>query len=73
MLHGLDPLGNHRETQLVTEADNRTDDRCRDPFAIGIDDDRLVDLDGVDRQIHQMGQRRVAGAEVVQRDPYPRP
>jgi hypothetical protein len=33
--------------------------------------ERFRDLEDVDRQRAQAGQRRVAGAEVVERDPHP--
>ena len=31
-------------------------------------DERAVDLEGLDRQLRQIGQRRIAGAEIVDRD-----
>src|SRR3712207_8638308 len=42
------------------------------PAAVDLHDERPVQFQHVDRQPGDLVQRRVAGAEVVQRDPHPR-
>ena len=64
----LDSLGDEVETEGVAEVD--------DPFqkhevgSTGVDrvGEAAVDLDDVDREALQVGERRVAGAEVVERE-----
>ena len=62
---GLDALGDHRQAEGVAELDDGLDDRR----VLGVDaqavDERAVDLDRLDREPLQVGERRVAGAEVV--------
>ena len=64
----LDTLGDDPQPQVVAEADDRADDR-EVVVALGqVPHERAVDLHLVHRQAAQPGQRRVAGAEVVDRD-----
>src|ERR1700674_4207341 len=65
---GLDAFGEHRQAQSATEAQYRQDDRRG--LTIGIDrlDEGAIDLDPVERKRAQIGQRRIAGAEIVHRN-----
>ena len=70
MLLGLDALGDHGEAQVVGEIDGRAHDhrRCR---CRSSEHERLVDLELVQRQALEMGERGIAGAEVVDRQTDP--
>ena len=61
----LDTFGDDGEVQRLGEADDRAHDR----LALGVPaetvDERAVDLQRVDREPLEVGERRVAGAEVV--------
>ena len=48
--------------------DDVADQIALDPVRQDIVDERFVDLERADRQTPQVGERGVAGAEVVQRD-----
>ncbi len=67
----FDPVGHHGQPQSVGEVDNGGNDQG----IVGVVAERghevLVDLDHVDRELLQVGQRRIAGAEVVQGHSYP--
>ena len=52
----------------MRDADDRLDDRAV-VRVTQVADERLVDLDLVDRELPQTGERRVTGAEVVDRQP----
>src|SRR5579859_2954073 len=67
----LDPLPERLEPERLAKLDQALDDRCG--FARGGDpsDERAVDLDRVEREGAEVGERAVAGAEVVDRDPHP--
>lgn len=69
--NGFDALGEGREAKIPTELDKRSDEG----FGLGGAGDgtgeRLVDLEGVDRELLKIGQGRVTGAEVVNGDPDP--
>ncbi len=64
----LDPFGGGRHAERVGEAEHGADDR----HAVGIDhhpgDEAAVDLEHVDRQALEIGEARIAGAEIVHRD-----
>ena len=62
---GLDAFGDHRQAQRVAEIDDRADDREIVVVVIDTVDQRLVDLQVVERKALQVGHRRVAGAEIV--------
>src|SRR5229473_8347872 len=65
---GLDAFREHGQAKSATEAQYRPDNRRG--LTVGIDrlDEGAVDLDPVERKRAQVGQRRVAGAEIVHRD-----
>ena len=69
LLSGLDALGGDRQLQRVPELDHRVDDRDVLLVVGKPAHERPVDLDAVDGQAAQVLERRVAGAEVVDRDP----
>src|SRR6185437_14118974 len=73
LLAGLDALGDDRYAQRVGDRDDALGEgesplRGGDAF-----DEGLVDLQYVDRQFPQVAERRVAGAEVVDRQPDTEP
>ena len=69
LLARLHPLGDHLELQALGERD----DRLRDRGVVGVGrdvlDERLVDLEGADREALEVAERGVAGPEVVDREP----
>src|SRR3954452_9264708 len=65
LLDGLDALGDDRETEAVAEGDDGFGDRAVVLVAGQSVDERTVDLEAVDRQLLEVCERRVAGAEVV--------
>ena len=62
---GLGAFGHHIHAEVVGERDDRFQDH-RPGAAVGGAHERLVDLDGVEREALQIGQRGMAGAEIVQ-------
>ena len=65
---GLDALGDDAQAEVVGEVDRGAHDRGVGGVDGHLDHERLVDLDHVDREPLEVGQRRVAGAEVVDRE-----
>src|SRR5262249_3291135 len=65
---GLDALRHHRQLEAAAQTDDRADDRRRLRIVLEIGDEGLVDLDLVERKGLQIGQRRIAGAEIVHGD-----
>src|SRR5216683_2820657 len=68
LLRGLDPLGDHARRERMRERDDRLRDRRVVPFLVHPADERAVDLEAVDRQPRQIGEARIARAEVVHGD-----
>src|SRR6266702_5782760 len=67
LCRGLDAFRNDRQI----EGSGKLNDRCQDRDRLGtIDpvDERLVDLDLVELKGGQIGQRRIANAEIVERN-----
>ena len=65
----LDPLGHGLEPEHLAQLDERVHDGRG---LLGVGDgghEGLVDLEDVDRELPEVGERRIAGAEVVDRDP----
>src|SRR3712207_6864546 len=60
-------LGDHARADPVGDVEHRGDDRPARTLADRLADERAVDLQVVDRQRAHVRQRRVAGAEVVDR------
>jgi hypothetical protein len=66
-----DPLGNHRHAQIVTQADSSTNNDLVILVFQHSHHKGLINLDLRNRQATQVGQRGVAGAKIVDRDPHP--
>ena len=66
----LDALGHHGLVQLSRQGDDRGDDGVVARILAEVADERAVDLEHVERQPLQVRQRRVAGAEIVDRQPH---
>src|SRR4051794_5781112 len=67
LLLGLDALGNDADAERAPHREDGGHDRLvlrRADYAV---DERAVDLQRVDREATHVGERRVAGAEVVER------
>src|SRR5690606_13837799 len=64
----FDPLGDHLEAQALGERDDRLGDRGVVRIGGDVLDERLVDLERLDREALEVQRRRVAGAEVVDRE-----
>jgi hypothetical protein len=71
------PSATTDEVEVLGDARDRLDQRQRELRALArraeVLDERAVDLDRVDGQVAQVGERRVAGAEVVDREPDAQP
>jgi hypothetical protein len=68
LLPGLHALGNHLEAQLVGHGDDGLGEGPVAPVGGQVLDEALVDLDDVDVELLQVGQGRIAGAEIVDGD-----
>ena len=66
LLGGLDALGHDRHAEQVGELDDREDDGVARAILFQVGDEALVDLDDVDREALEVGERGVAGSEVVE-------
>ena len=64
---GLDALGDHAQAQAVAEIDDRAHDHLVVQVVLEVLHERLVDLEPLDRQPLDVGERGVAGAEIVDR------
>src|SRR5512134_3053182 len=71
LLGAFHALGHDLELQAVRHSDNGLGDGGVLGIARQVLDEGPVDFEGVQRETLQVGQRRVAGAEVVYREPYP--
>ena len=67
---GLDTFGDRRVTERVRHGEDRGDQAVVGAVLAEVHDELAVDLDLVDGQAPQVGERRVAGAEVVDRDAH---
>ena len=61
-------FGDDLEPEAARKADDRLGDRRVARIGLEVGDERDVDLQRVDREMLQVRQRRIAGAEVVDRD-----
>jgi len=68
LLLGLDPLGHDLEPQAVGQRDGAGDDRRVAVVVSEAGDERAVDLEHVQGKIVQIAERRITGAEIVNRD-----
>ena len=64
----LDPLGDDLQAERVRELDDGVDDRPGVGAVLEVHDEAAVDLQLLGRELAQVGQARVAGAEVVDRE-----
>ena len=64
----LDALGDDAQVEPVGEVDGRADDRGVLRAVGHARDERLVDLELVDAELFEVGERGVTGAEVIKRD-----
>ena len=67
-LEVLDPLGDALHPEVVRQLDDRLQDRDVGRMRAGALDEGAVDLQRIGRQVAQVAEGRVAGAEVVERD-----
>ena len=66
---GLDAFGDDLDAELVREPDGGAHDRRAARIGIDAEHQFLRDLHAADRIIRQIAERRIAGAEIVDRDP----
>jgi hypothetical protein len=66
----LDAFGDDFQVEGMAEVDHATDER-QSGLVAGLRDQGPVDLDAVERQTSQVGERRVSGAEVVEAEMDP--
>src|SRR4029079_16422694 len=69
LLGRLDAFGDDRQAQGLTHRDDRLGNRAIFRVARDLADEGAVDLQRVDREALQMRERRVARAEIVDREP----
>ena len=67
---GLDSLGDRPDSQTLCKRKYRLGD-CLGPSVTEFSDETTVHLEGVERQRVEIGQRGVAGSEVVECDQNP--
>src|ERR1035437_3132153 len=67
LLFRLDAFSDHGFVEAGAEAGDGTDDGAGVALVAEIADERLVDLDLIERELAQVVERGVAGAEVVER------
>lgn len=67
LLHGLHPFGDGRQAQRVRQLHDGTDDGFGVGVASDIHNKRAIDFQAGKAKPPQIGQRRVAGAEIVDR------
>src|SRR6185369_10764060 len=65
---GLDALGDHFHPQRAAEMDDRLDDRRALALAAHAVDEAAVDLEAIERELADIVEARIAGAEIVERD-----
>ena len=70
LLGVLDAFGDGFEVERFGELHDRVDEPVALVVADDVVDEPLVDLEDVDRELGERGERRVAGAEVVDGDPH---
>src|ERR1700709_2173502 len=67
---GLYPLGDHLDAEVAGEGQNGAQDLRALPLLAHLGNEGAVDLQTVDGEALETGERGVAGAEVVDRDPH---
>ncbi len=69
LLRALDPLGHDLDAEVMPDLDDRAGQHGQRAVGAEASHERRVDLDDVDRQLAQVGERGVASAEVVDGQP----
>ena len=70
-LEVLDAFGHRLQAEVVTEVDDRADDDGVVGVVVHVQHEGLVDLELVDREVLEVGEGGVTGAEVVDGEPDP--
>src|SRR5438105_14556703 len=68
LLLGLDAFGDGAQSELPCHEKNRGDDRSVIASLCDSSDETTVDLDGVDRKLLEVTERRLPGAEIIDSD-----
>ena len=68
LLLGLDPFCRRTDVEAAREVEHRLDDGHRLFVFVNFAHEGLIDLQSVERERAQVGQGRIAGAEIVERD-----
>src|SRR3546814_1520122 len=68
LFRSLDPLGDQADAERARQRGDRLDDRRVLRAGGDVAHEALVDLQAVDRKALEVAERRIAGAEVVDRD-----
>ncbi|MNW12122.1 hypothetical protein D3C71_2097330 [compost metagenome] len=63
---GLYTFGNHPEPERFGRRDDGAYQRLRNRIAIHPTHEAFIQLDGIQRNAGQLGQRRVAGAKIIE-------
>src|SRR5215217_2411047 len=66
----LDPLGGRFDAQRMSKLGDCADDRARALTSQQILDEAPIDLQLVEREALQITERRIAGAEIIERDAH---
>ncbi|ALR19180.1 hypothetical protein ATN00_01515 [Sphingobium baderi] len=61
-------LGHGADAQTICQVQHDADDGGVVGIGFKIPEEAAVDLDDVDRKLREVGERSIAGAEIVQRD-----
>ena len=70
LLLGLDAFDDGGDAEAARQPHHGADDGLAVLAHQHVADERAVDLDLVEREVPQIGQRRIAGAEIVHRNPH---
>src|SRR6185312_13208063 len=73
LLRALDALGQGLDRERLAELNEASQEDLTLVPVADLRDERAVDLERVDWELLEVGERRVAGAEVVDRDPHAEP
>ena len=63
-----DTLGDHPQTQTFGQRNNGLGDRCVARVGLEVGDEGNIDLEGVDGEVLEVRQTRIARTEIVDRD-----
>src|SRR5437870_7103831 len=68
LIASLDPFGHEFHTERLSEPDDRCGQLLRTAHSPEVVDERLVDLQQVERELTEITQRGISGTEVVDRE-----